>query len=532
MSRGGVLFVDVHNEVWADLASRFLDAGLSVIANGPFAGQLEGMESWESFEPPHASGVIQQDQVSFVEGLTEKIQTTEGQLPFQHRGGTFLARTGSRFLQDLVNFRATQVRAVATLEALHRKRNLKLILLACDNSHFQRTLVLHARTLGITTVQLAHSIYGSFTCLNYAANMDTVYADYIVSFGSLASEHIVKLGNAPERILNGGSPLWDALHQGAATPDRNEARRQCGLHGDRAVVLVTFGYAEAGSAFFRQMTEAYLAWNNALCRTMAELGEQVQFLLRPHPVEVGRSGATPEEQEVVLKAFVRWMESRSGVKPHLSLGELDLAIKAADVVVVTDSSSIHGAAMHLGRPTINVPLFSQETPTYGWEEGVLSADFDNLGRQIRRLLGDDRLLEEVFERHARALPRLNAGFPGRSLERIAASLLALMEEGGVTGGDDEADVEELVRKGCHEEALMVLSQRIATCSDDIQRAEWLNDRGVLWFQQGAHERALEDLLASLGLNPLNETIQKNLLTLLQDEGFRAALALTSPNIRS
>ena len=89
MTDASVLFIDVQNTAYHDLARRFLDAGLGVIANGPFAGGLAEVESWESFEPSHAAQVVSQDLACFVEGLTKHIRTSQGLLPFRHRGAHF-----------------------------------------------------------------------------------------------------------------------------------------------------------------------------------------------------------------------------------------------------------------------------------------------------------------------------------------------------------------------------------------------------------------------------------------------------------
>jgi tetratricopeptide (TPR) repeat protein len=518
-----ILFIDASGHHVAKIAQDLSERGFSIIANGGFSDLVPGAENWDSFVPANALQLATANLESFVDGISLRLSTTEGQKTFAHPRGQFLLRTGSRFLQNLVNFRSTQIQTIETLENLAKKKHLGAIVLGCDNSHVQRTIVMHAKKLGIPTVQLAHGIYGSMKHLSYAANMDHLYADYIAAFGDRAEEHMVKLGNDAKRIVKVGSPAWDVMSANADRPNKTAAAWQLGLPVGGKVVLFTCSYAEAGSAFFRQMTRRFVEVHKALARAMRELGDDVTFILRPHPTELNRSGKTAAEQAAIAGAYLAWIERMSGTKPRLSTGDLDLAIKASDVVVATGSSAVLGGAIHLDRPTINIPLIEGEEPTFTKEDGVVFAEDHEIGARIEELLFNHTARQNSLKTQRRALQRLNIGYDGTSAKRTVEFLadLALGETEEETSDVTHELAIQAAESGDLDRAMQILGKLIEHESGKVEmRAELFNDRGVVRHHSGQFQGALDDLTESLKLRPLDKTVLENLNALLQDENAR------------
>ncbi len=520
MDRPTFVFIDVQNKEFAPIGQLLEGRGFGIVANGAFSSLIPRAEIWESFVPSGIDKIIEQELTTFADHATKVIGCETGRKAFCHPRGSFIPRTGTRFFNDLLAFRSNQIREIETLENLSRQRPIAGIILGCDNSHTQRTLVLHARKLGIPTIQLAHGIYGSMKHLSYAANMDHVYADFAAIFGDRAEEHMLLLGNDPAKIVKVGSPTWHSMFLNAKEPNRAAARWQLGLPTGGKVVLFTCGYSEAGSAFFKQMTARYVEIHQALAKAMKMVGENVHFLLRPHPTELNRRGQLDEERNLVGRAYLDWMSQMAGTQPTLSLGDVSLAIKASDVVVAVGSSSVVGAAIQLQRPTINIPLIAGESPTFLESDGVVFADGPDLGVAIKRMLDDSRFREQHIGAQNDARGVLNFG---NSADPCGPIVEFLVEQAQKEVGDRPQGAED------HTAALGAASRQDWTTSKRIldsllkegsmgrrRQTELLNDRGVINHRMGDYQAALNDLSDALRLSPLEPEVLENIHCLLQD----------------
>ncbi len=521
MDKPTFVFIDVQNKEFAPIGQLLEGRGFGIVANGAFSSLISRAETWESFVPPGIDKTIEQELTTFADHATKVIGCETGRKAFGHPRGSFIPRTGTRFFNDLLAFRSNQIREIETLENLSSQRPIAGIILGCDNSHTQRTLVLHARKLGIPTIQLAHGIYGSMKHLSYAANMDHVYADFAAIFGDRAEEHMLLLGNDPSRIVKVGSPIWHAMFSNAKEPNRAAARWQLGLPAGGKVVLFTCGYSEAGSAFFKQMTARFVEIHRALAKAMKAVGENVHFLLRPHPTELNRSGQLDGECGLVGRAYLDWVGQMSGTKPTLSVGDLSLAIKASDVVVAVGSSSVIGAAMHLQRPTINIPLISGESPTFLESDGVVFADDSDLGVAIKRMLDDSRFREQHIGAQNDARGVLNFGSSADPYGPIIEFLVKQAQEGvagTVQGAEDHAAAMRAASRQDWTTSKRILDSLLKEGSMGRRgRTELLNDRGVINHTMGEYQAALNDLSDALRLSPLETEVLENIQCLLQDD---------------
>jgi CDP-glycerol glycerophosphotransferase (TagB/SpsB family) len=115
---------------------------------------------------------------------------------------------------------------------------------------------------------------------------------------------------------------------------------------------------------------------------------------------------------------------------HLSRGDKVPAIRAADLVVVGDMSSIIPEIMMLERPMVALP-WRLEAVTgipypYTPEDGlVVVEDLGQLPEVVQTLLDDPQRRQEMVHRQNEALPDLNCGYDGLALTRLTREVLNL-----------------------------------------------------------------------------------------------------------
>ncbi|NOZ28643.1 MAG: glycosyltransferase [Chloroflexi bacterium] len=428
---GEILFFDVHNPEYLPLIRSVADRGVSLImSTSPLSRQLlearVSVRVWESFIPADAQARLHREISRIANGLPRALEDPAVQQAFSSPLGQFLPRTGERFFQRLVSLLASEIMTLEILENVFQQSDLRLIVLGYDNNHAQRAIVRYAAQHGVPTLQLAHAMYGKLIHFRYAANMYTLYADYVAVFGERARRDMIALGTDPERILVTGAPHWDHLYAPEARIGAEEARQRLGLDPHRPVVLLCMGYADGSSAFFPAIMKRLLAAQQATIQAVRHLGEDVQLVVRPHPGELGRGTLSPGEREGLLQAYGDWV-GRHGVRlALLSRDQKIEAIRAADVVIAMGSSSIIPEVMILQRPVVMLPWFDRDDHTFTERDGVVIVNEDQqLTQVLSELLGDPDRRKAMVERQNAALPDLNYRNDGKATERTAEAIMKL-----------------------------------------------------------------------------------------------------------
>ncbi|MEW6386273.1 MAG: glycosyltransferase [Thermodesulfobacteriota bacterium] len=425
-----ILIYGLPQVEYLPLIRNLADQGFKLIINAtPLAQEAEAAglscRGWEEFISPKIQTQAQREVSRLSDRLFKSLEPEIALKAFSSPLGNFIPVTGQEFFQQLLPLLANEITIVETLDEILRHHDLRLILLGCDNDCNQRALVNYARLRGVPSLHLAHGLY-SKPRVHIAGEVDRLYSDYITVFGARARDNMVASGNPPERIFLTGTPLWDPLYSPGARMAAQEARRRLGLDPDRPVVLFCSSYSEGSSAYFRYRSWRMHAIHEAVLEAIQQLGPQVQLLVRPHPNELRRALVSPEDFSWLVEAYQRWLTQKGMGPVQLSLGQKIPALRAADVVIVADQSSMIPEAMILERPTIMLTLLKDFATTYTEADGIVVAEEKTqLTEALEDLITYPAAREAMVNRQNAALPELNFGHDGRATERVTALALEL-----------------------------------------------------------------------------------------------------------
>lgn len=429
--KGAVLFFDVSNPGFVDLIRQVSTLGLRpVMPAGPFTNLLSGsavdVETWGELTSREIVERTGQAFVGMLEGLSQALTDPEALAGFDSALGNplpYISDDFSKLLQVMV---LKQMIAIESLDALHERLDLRLIVLGADNTHIERAIVSFARELGIPTLQLAHGLY-PVPLTPEAGEMTRLYSDYAAVFGERARRLMIRLGNSPERLIATGAPLWDPLYAERKRMNRDGAARALGLDPVRPIVLYCASY-NGSCADFRGLAERQYRTHQVLSEAMRAHPSRPQLVIRPHPNELIRTGFSQDEFSSLFRQYEAWCAGAGQSADGLSIDRKLEVICAADVLVVEGSSAIIPEGMIFGRPIVALPSFDE--PVYGPDDGVLSSDIEGLPQVLEELLAPEAPIDELVGRQRRALPDLNHGDDGRATGRVAR----LIEELAATAG--------------------------------------------------------------------------------------------------
>ncbi len=374
---------------------------------------------FEACITPEIEARAQQEVARISTGVLEIINGEMAHQAFSSPLGNFLPLTGQAFFNHLMPMLTMGIVLTEAVADLLNLGDLCLALLDCDNDCGQRTLVNYLKLQGVPSLHLAHGLY-SKPQVHVAGELDRLNSDYLAVFGARARDNYLHSGNPPERVFLTGNPLWDPLYAPAARISTREARRRLGLDPDRPVVLFCSSYAEGSSAYFRHRAQRMFAVHEAIIEAVRQLGPQVQLIVRPHPTELRRAPIAPDDSNWVMQAYQRWLAQNGVPGVHLSGGHKIEAIRAADMVIVADQSSMIPEAMILQKPTIMLTLLKDFDTTYTEADGIIVVDEkEQLAGVIDDLITSPSAREAMVQRQNAVLPELNHGHDGRATERVA-----------------------------------------------------------------------------------------------------------------
>jgi hypothetical protein len=403
------------------LVERLHARGVRCILNGTalrhvLQSQRVPLECWEAFDPPDLSERVLQELTRITDGFARVLQTREAVRAFDSPLGNVLPVAGTRLLEDLLGMLARQLTVVETFQNLIRTRDLRLVVLGCDNNHLERTVVAAARLAGVPSLQLAHGLNANLG-VHIAGEMDTLYADAVAVFGARARRNLIATGNSRERIFVTGAPGWDALYAPQARISVREARRRLQLEPDRGVVLFLPTCWHPNTQFpfnARRFAET----TRALFRALQRCAPETQLLIRPHPGERAETRLSVEQFHGWTRGYEQWIHAEYGIEARIATEHKVEVIRAADVAITPGSTSVIPEIMILERPVIRVRGWDWDD-LYGEEDGVVVVDRDGIEPALAALLRDPAARAARVERQAAALPELNHGHDGRALERVA-----------------------------------------------------------------------------------------------------------------
>jgi glycosyltransferase involved in cell wall biosynthesis len=426
-----ILFFDVFKTAYFPVIEGIVREGFLPIMNAtPLTERVREaglpVSSWGSSLPAEIGNRVRTEVDRITKGVKAALAEETAHGAFVSPYGAFLPRAGAGLFGQVFAMAANQVAAVEIFEAVIRQYDLRALVLGCDNNHVQRVLVDLARRRGIPSLQLAHGIYAPVRP-RLAGEMSTVYASRVAAFGARARDVLVGLGNAAERIVLTGAPLWDELYGAARRTPRDEARRRLGLEPHRPTVLFCGTYADGSSAFFPSVSRRVAVTYRTLATAAARGG--FQLVVRPHPQELDRVGMPPADRARLIEGHCRTLASQMGSDVRIVTDRKIESVCAADVVVTMGCSTMIPEAMILQRPVVTVPFIQQEPPVYTAADGICVAnEASALPEVVQTLLGDTERCAAMVTAQNLALPALNYGNDGRASGRVVRAIVEMAAE--------------------------------------------------------------------------------------------------------
>jgi glycosyltransferase involved in cell wall biosynthesis len=431
-----ILFFDVFKTAYFPVIEGVVREGFLPIMNAtPLAERVRAaglpVSSWGSSLPAEIGSRVRTEVERLTKGVKAALAQQTAHEAFASAYGAFLPRGGASLFGQVFAMAANQVAALEIFEAVIRQYDLRALVLGCDNNHVERVLVEQARRRGIPSLQLAHGIYAPVRP-RLAGEMSTVYAGRVAAFGARAKDVLVGLGNAPERIVLTGAPLWDELYGPGGRMPRDEARHRLGLDPQRPTVLFCGTYADGSSAFFPSVSRRVAVTYRTLAAAAAR--GAFQLIVRPHPQELDRVAMPPADRARLIEGHREALAAETGFDVCIVADRKLESVCAADVVVTMGCSTMIPEAMILQRPVVTVPFIQQEPAVYTAADGICVADEPAaLPEIVQALLADAGRCAAMVAAQNLALPALNYGNDGRASERVVRAIVETAVDGRAAG---------------------------------------------------------------------------------------------------
>ncbi len=430
-----ILFFDLENPACLPIIENSVKGGFSPILNAsPLqdAAISKGLPvlKWEDFFTSIIQDVSQAKTTIILNKLLTVFNSPDlCKKAFGSKFGNFFPHSGQNFVNQLARLVNSEIITIGMFQRVLNELKLELIVLGCDNSPTERALVLAARKGKIPTLQIAHGHYGKAQKSETAGNMHTVYADFIATYGEIERENLIGNGNSAEKIFVTGSPYWDSLYKEKRISN-SEARHLLNLPSGQRVILVTFTYLDPSSSHFyrgsRRMYEQMLD----LAKLSNELGDDVTFILRPHPHEILRATGDKKIVSGIDELFTQWAKQRGFSNFIIDRQKFaSVAIAASDIVLCLGESNLILEAMILQRPVIIMPLFENTNFTYNEEIGIqVVNDFTALLVCVNSFLADGQKSAKTITEQNEILPGINLNQDGKAIERLSDLIITLANQ--------------------------------------------------------------------------------------------------------
>ena len=428
--KDAILFFDMGNTSCLPVIKAVCEKGYSPVVNDQEllkVAQEAGLPILDlaNYTPEGNLKRAQQDAVQRINGITSAVKKHKIRQAFSSVSGEFLSYAGEDFFRSLYGILAGEIMVIEALKSLTRRLKLKLIVLGCDNSHIQRAIVGYASTKNIPTLQIAHGLFTKST-VHFSGNIPPLYSESIAVFGKRSQDIFVEHGTEPERVVITGSPSWDSLYKSQSKMTSHEARGKLELDLQKPVILYCASYAEGISAIYSSVSNHLYSIHDAVIQAAKELGNDVQFIVRPHPNELKRANVSNENVQQITRAYHEWLASKGATNVHLLMDRKIEAINAADVVIAINNSSMIPESMILQRPVVKMSLREWDSQTYTNEDGIeVIEEYDNLPKVLEDLIANPDRRDAMVKRQNDALPDLNYKNDGKSTERISQLILTL-----------------------------------------------------------------------------------------------------------
>jgi glycosyltransferase involved in cell wall biosynthesis len=425
MMNNAILFIDlVKPEHIPIIVSVYKKGFIPIVNLGPNCDELKkSINNIEIFE----NHFDESDKVQFekkYQNIANQINSTTISKKlmdvFFENDGKFTDNTYNKLINKLLLMVRKELFYITVVEKLLKIFQIKLGVFGYDNSHTQRVSVLKLKDNGITTLQLAHGqdvFLVNGEKVNIAGGLPH-YTDYQAVFGDASIDVYKKIGYNTKTIIPVGAPHFDVLYENDTT--KNEASKKLGLNPQLPTILWAGTYAE-GNTLIQYYTDKFFTTAKNLLAGLSDLSEEIQLIIRPHPLEITRYNYTLEEQKVVVGSFIDWVKNNCNAKIKLIYTtEKILSIIASDVVFVDSYSTFITEIMILNRGVIIDPAIDKINPFFTEEMGIsILEKKQELTELLRSYLFDPLFKEEKLNKYSNALKKMNFRNDGQASKRVS-----------------------------------------------------------------------------------------------------------------
>ena len=333
----------------------------------------------------------------------------------QHRGVPLPKNALASFRDTFLLQLPWAIRSYREIEATLLKEQPHALVLYAEYSGLGRAVVAAACSQKIPSFAVQHGIlYPRLYANEHATDEMGAKQDGVDSvpiptktavFGNLARQLLIERGKyPPERIVITGSPKFDALVEAGHHFNKLETRRRLGLSEDAPMVVVASRFVALGSAFAE------------LVRAAGDI-DDLWLLVKPHQAE----RSDPYERIGAREGAPRLRV----VPPGENLLEL---LFASDGLITVDSFA-SSEALVLGRPVlaVNLPSNLSALVERGVAVGVRRGE--PMEPQLRRLLFDRELGQELEVQRKKYIEDFAFGADGSSTARIVEAIREASDEG-------------------------------------------------------------------------------------------------------
>lgn len=276
-----------------------------------------------------------------------------------------------------------------------------------ERSPFQRAFVEAANFLRIPTLNIQNAIIVEYP-LGSPISTRKMAVD-----GEYFKEVLVKMGNAPSKIIVTGQPRFDPLVRGDRRFQREEIIERLGLDPRKKVVVL---FPEPIVTHVRETDRDQFM--KAIFMAVRDLPD-VQVVTKLHPVDFD----FVRPRRIALEAGLHGV----AIVKDVNLWEL---LFISDVALVNMSTVGH-EAIALGKPVIHVNI-SKTEPTYmpyaEFGAALEVGDIGNLGKTIEKTLWDPMTLRRLEEGRAHYIHRFAHKLDGRASERVVDLIYQMIRE--------------------------------------------------------------------------------------------------------
>jgi len=304
---------------------------------------------------------------------------------------------------------------------------------------------------------------------------------------------------------------------------REQAHRESELDSNRPTILYAMTDAARLSATSTAYPRHHIDNAAAVLRAYLPLARKYpewQFVIRPRPIAF--SDTRP--LEAVLA------EVAAAGLPNVVIDRLPVyeSLCATDVCLCTQSN-IGIEAILLGLPVVNVNLAGAGDsmyreglgPTFDENDAVLHASsVAEIEAGIEAALTDAETRELLLQRRAESIRKFNHSLDGKATERVASTILSLLNENGMTceapaiENPKQSSAEAALTQGetqfaagKHQEALLSFARAVAA-NPNIAIA-W-NNLGTAQYALGNLSEAWSAVNRAFHLDPFLESVRQNL----------------------